>query len=284
MKHSFFRAVVVSILLYGCTTWMLTNWIEKKLDSNYSRMLWAILNKSWRQPPTKQLYGHLPPITKTIKVRRTRHAGHCWRSRDELINDVLLWTLAHGWVKAGWPARTYIQQLCEVMGYSPEDLPEAMNDREEKRERVRDIHAGGMTRWGWDDVILDCLSSTKSLILSIWFFMYSVCNSFCAFLRFRALILVGFFLLHSETVFMSVRFSLTANVSHGPLGLVLCLVCMHSIAASKWTLTKFSYLSFGVCVSVFCSVLNLFLSANIYLSLISLLISRAQSVYSGCCS
>ena len=50
-------------------------------------------NKSWRQHPTRhQLYGHLPPITKTIQVRRTRHAGHCWRSKDELISDVLLWT------------------------------------------------------------------------------------------------------------------------------------------------------------------------------------------------
>ena len=52
-------------------------------------MLRAILNKSWQQHPTRhQLYGHLPPITKTIQVRRTRHAGHCWRSRDELIRDV----------------------------------------------------------------------------------------------------------------------------------------------------------------------------------------------------
>ena len=51
----------------------------------------AILNKSWWQHPTRhQLYGHLPPITKTIQVRRTRHAGHCWRSKDELISDVLL--------------------------------------------------------------------------------------------------------------------------------------------------------------------------------------------------
>ena len=56
-------------------------------------MLRAILNKSWRQHPTRhQLYGHLPPIMKTIQVRRTRHAGHSWRSRDELISDVLLWT------------------------------------------------------------------------------------------------------------------------------------------------------------------------------------------------
>ena len=73
---------------------------KKKLDSNYTRMLRAILNKSWRQHPTMQyLYGHLPPITKTIKIRRTRHAGHCWRSRDELISDVLQWTPSHGQVK-----------------------------------------------------------------------------------------------------------------------------------------------------------------------------------------
>ena len=113
-------------------------------------MLWAILNKSWWQHPTRhQLYGYLPPITKTIQVRRTRHAGHCWRSRDELISDVLLWTLTHGRPKAGRPARIYIQQLCEDTGCSPEDLPEAMNDREKWRERVRDIRATSTTWWWW---------------------------------------------------------------------------------------------------------------------------------------
>ena len=86
----------------------------------------------------------LPPITKTIQVRRTRHAGHCWRSRDKLIRDVLLWTPTHGRAKAGRPARTYIQQLCEDTGCCPEDLP-----REEWRERVRDIHATSATWWWW---------------------------------------------------------------------------------------------------------------------------------------
>ena len=146
MKHSFFQAVVVSILLYGCTTWTLTKRLEKKLDSNYTRMLRGILNKSWRQHPTKhQLYGHLSPITKTVHVRRARHAWHCWRSRDELKSHVPLWTPTYGRAKAGRPAWTYIQQLCEDTGCSPEDLPEAMNDREKWRESVRDISASGMT-------------------------------------------------------------------------------------------------------------------------------------------
>ena len=143
MKRSFFQAAIVSILLYGCTTWTLIQRMEKKLDGNYTRMLRAILNKSWRQHPTNhQLYGHLTPITKTIKVRRTRHAGFCWRNKDELISDVL-WTPTHGHV--GRPARIYIQQLCEDTGYNPEDRPEAMNDRKEWRERVKDIRAGGTT-------------------------------------------------------------------------------------------------------------------------------------------
>ena len=150
MKRSFFQAVVVSILLYGCTTWTLTKRLEKKLDGNYTRMLRAILNKSWRQHSTKyKLYGHLPPITKTIQVRRTRHAGHCWRSKDDLISDVLLWTPTYGRAKVGRPARTYIQQLCDDTGCSPEDMPEAMNDREKWRERVKDIYAGGTTWWWW---------------------------------------------------------------------------------------------------------------------------------------
>ena len=79
---------------------------------------------------------------------------------------VLLWTPTYGWAKAGRPARTYIQQLCEDTRCSPEDLLEAVNDREKWRERVRDICAvarhdddiyiylgGGLLRmyflWGW---------------------------------------------------------------------------------------------------------------------------------------
>ena len=69
----------------------------------------------------------------------------------ELVSDVLLWTHSHGRAKAGWPSRTYIQQLCEDTGCSPGDLQEAMNDKEGWWERVRDIRADGATRWVDDD-------------------------------------------------------------------------------------------------------------------------------------
>ena len=149
IKRSFIQATVVSRLLYGCTTWTLTKPMEKKkkLDSNYTRILREILNKSWTQHPTKQqFYGHLPPNTKTIQGRLTRHAGYCWRSGYKLISDIFQRIPSHGRAKVGWLARTYIQELRADTGCRLEDLPGAMDDRDEWRERVREIWAAG-----WND-------------------------------------------------------------------------------------------------------------------------------------
>ena len=116
--------------------WTLIKRFEKKLDGNCTRMQRAILNKSWKQHPTnQQLNGHLPSISKTIQFRQTRLAGHCWRSNDELISDVLLWNPSHRSADARRPARTYLQQLCMGTGCCLEDLPNAMDDRDDWRER-----------------------------------------------------------------------------------------------------------------------------------------------------
>ena len=119
LKRNFFHVVVVSILLYGCTTWTLTKHVEERLNVNCKRMLRAILNKSRKQHLTKQqLYGQLPPISKTIQIGWTRHVGHCWRSNDELIIDIFLWTPSYSCVSVGQPARTYLQQQCTDTGCS----------------------------------------------------------------------------------------------------------------------------------------------------------------------
>ena len=142
--------MVVSILLYGCTTWTLTNVGEKKLYGNYTKILWAVLNKFWRQHPRKQqLYGHLPSLTKAVQIRRTWRGGHCWRSKDELISYVLQWTPSNGRADVERPARAYLQQLCTDSGYSLEDLPGAMDDWVGWRERLREICASDMTWWQW---------------------------------------------------------------------------------------------------------------------------------------
>ena len=138
----------MSILLYRCTTWTLTKLMEKRLDGNYTRMLRAELNKSWRQHPIKQqLNSQLPPITKTIQVRRTRRVKQCRRSGDELISDILLWTPSHGRAKVGRPVRTYIRHLCADTRCGLEALPGAIDDRDGWQERVRKIFAGVVKLW-----------------------------------------------------------------------------------------------------------------------------------------
>ena len=59
-----------------------------KKEWDETRILCAILNISRKPHFTKQqLYVHLPPISQTIKVRRARYAGCCWRFKGELISD-----------------------------------------------------------------------------------------------------------------------------------------------------------------------------------------------------
>ena len=88
------------------------------------------------------------PSQKTIQIRWIRHVGPCWRSKNELISNVLLWTPSHRWLRVGWPARTYLQQLCTDTGCRLEDQPRAMGNRDEWRERVSEISASS-TAWRW---------------------------------------------------------------------------------------------------------------------------------------
>ena len=133
LKKDFFRATVEFILLYGATAWTLTKTLESKLDGTYTRMLRAVLNISWRQHPTiAQLYGELPKITEILRERRMKFAGHCWRAKQELASDLLLWTPKHGERTVGQPAKTYIDQLIEdscCHRGEIEQLKIQMNDR-----------------------------------------------------------------------------------------------------------------------------------------------------------
>ena len=130
LKRNFFRAVVESVLLYGSEAWTLTTKLERKLDGTYTRMLRVVFNISWKLHLTnKKLYGHIPTLSKTIRERRTRFAGHCFRSENEIISGVLMWMPAHGFKKRGRPKRNYIKQLTDDTGLTVEEAKTAMKDR-----------------------------------------------------------------------------------------------------------------------------------------------------------
>ena len=90
-------------------------------------MLRAVLNKS-HKPAT----GHLPPISKTIQVKRTRHTAHRWRIKNELIRDIFLWTLYAD-------EQEMNDQLELIFNGSLQTQDVVMDDRDGWRERVRGI-------------------------------------------------------------------------------------------------------------------------------------------------
>ena len=87
----------------------------------------------WTSPGVNTQQNSSRIRKKKIKVRRTRHAGHCWKSRDELISDLLQWTSSHGRAKAGRPARTYIQLLCALKTYRERWTIETVSGRRSER-------------------------------------------------------------------------------------------------------------------------------------------------------
>ena len=111
----------------------------------------------------------------------------------------------------------------------------------------------------------DCLSSSEFLILSIWPWFYSDCSVLICATKFFLRSGIYFFLNLNKVLFVSyLVFSFTSSESHGTLHLTLCLVGMHSAAASMWAVTKFTYSSFGVCLSnISWRVSNLFLTVSV---------------------
>ena len=132
--------------------------LHKNAICCFEQVLGASLSK-------QQLYDHLPPISQIIQVKQTRHAGHYWICKDELISNVLFLIPTHGQASVGWPAKTDIHQLCADTRYSLEDLPRAMDYSD-----------------GWWE------RESRDAMLSVWFdeddririsFFSTFNNSFC---------------------------------------------------------------------------------------------------------
>ena len=144
LKLKFFKAVAMSVLLYGFTTWTATKCLEKKIDRNYTRSLCAVLNT---ESSTSQ-NGQLLPISQTIQIRWTKLVGYCWRSRDKLISEVLPRIYTH--VHTGVERPTKTSALCEHWM-----LPRRAARSEEWSGQMvsrgsRELYASSMTSWwGW---------------------------------------------------------------------------------------------------------------------------------------
>ena len=83
LKVDFFQASVESVLLHDAKCRTMTGKMRNTLDSTCTRMLRAVCGLSWKAHKTnRELYGNLPKIKDTLKIRRLQFIGHC-RKRKE---------------------------------------------------------------------------------------------------------------------------------------------------------------------------------------------------------
>ena len=95
--ENFFQTWATLVLLSSSTIRTLMKCHEKKPDQDTTMMLGVVLDKFYKQHPTKhKLCNQLLPISQTIHVRWQRHAGHCWGSMEVPVNGDLLRTFKHG--------------------------------------------------------------------------------------------------------------------------------------------------------------------------------------------
>ena len=98
-KWNIFQAMVMSCLdtLYGHQQ---NVWRNSKLGTMQE---WYML--FWSNTPQNSR------SMANCQVRQTRHVGHCWRSKDKLISEILFWILTNECTSVGWLARTYISSV-----------------------------------------------------------------------------------------------------------------------------------------------------------------------------
>ena len=136
----------------GALLGTLTKRLEKKLDGNYTRMLRAILNKSWRQHPLQDANCTATcllswKLFKLDEPDMQDTAGEAGTNSSVMYS---LWTPTHGRAKAGRPSTKHtFSSYVRIQDVVLKTCLGVMNDREEWRERVRDIRATSTTWWWW---------------------------------------------------------------------------------------------------------------------------------------
>ena len=135
----------------------MTGKMRNRLDGTYTRMLRAVLGVSLKEHKTnKELYNKLPNITDTLRNRRLRFIGHCWRRKDEVISELLLWEPKHGARKRGRPAATYIDQLRNDTGLSIAELKSTMGNRKEWMKLVNGVRVRTSLKTGFAQIFSCC--------------------------------------------------------------------------------------------------------------------------------
>ena len=95
LKTNIFQAACLSILLYGCESWIITQKLEQNLNSFATNCYRVILNiKRLDRVSNAEIYHKIgiDPLVLQIQRRQLRYVGHSLRKPEfELINKYVLY-------------------------------------------------------------------------------------------------------------------------------------------------------------------------------------------------
>ena len=130
VKVKIFKSNVLSVLLYGCSTWKVSKSITSKLQVFINRCLRYIFRVFWPNKITNlelQRRADMEPIDTWIRRQKWRWIGHTLRKDDNCIakkalewNPVAATSLPVGRPKVTW--RTSVRKEAESIGKSWSEL------------------------------------------------------------------------------------------------------------------------------------------------------------------
>ena len=169
IKHSFFQAAFVSILLYGCTTWNLSIRLEKKIDSNYTRMLreyWTSPGGSTPQNSSCRATYH--PSRKLLKLDEPNMRDTAGEMGTNSYAKYFLDTFLMNKQKQDDYLEPIYNSSVPIQDIALKTYGERWTDKDGWRDRGMEIRAGGGT-WGWWWwYILSIFCGGIGKLLNIW--------------------------------------------------------------------------------------------------------------------
>jgi hypothetical protein len=134
-KYRLFRSLVLSILLYGCETWTLTDRMEKRVQAFEMKSMRKLLRISYIEHRTNEyvrskvasLVGPQEPLLATVKRRKLTWYGHVAR-HDGLCKTIVQGTVEGG-RRRGRPRKSWLDNIKDWTEMTMPDILTQAHDR-----------------------------------------------------------------------------------------------------------------------------------------------------------
>ena len=118
LKLDIYQTAILSILLYGSETWVITKKTEKEINAFGTKCYRQILNINPQSKTTNKTVYELTnrePLINTVRKNQLRWVGHSMRLKnDEPAKIFALYEPAHGG-KVGRPKLSYKRQIADLI-------------------------------------------------------------------------------------------------------------------------------------------------------------------------